>query len=103
MSGFRVQRVAGHRLDEMFAYTREQWGDDQAEKYIKGIFNRFDAITKRAFPWTPIPAEFGVNGFVCKYENHFIYWKLLADGTIGIVTILHERMHQMDRFRTDLK
>jgi toxin ParE1/3/4 len=103
MSGFRVQRVAGHRLDEIFAYTREQWGEDQAENYIKGMFNHFDAIATRAFPWTPIPAEFGVSGFFCKYENHFIYWKLLTDGTIGIVTILHERMHQMDRFRTYLK
>jgi toxin ParE1/3/4 len=25
----------------------------------------------------------------------------LADGAVGIVTILHERMHQIDRFRED--
>ena len=27
---------------------------------------------------------------------------VLADGTVGIVTILHERMHQIERFRDDL-
>ncbi|MYD85940.1 MAG: type II toxin-antitoxin system RelE/ParE family toxin, partial [Acidobacteria bacterium] len=27
--------------------------------------------------------------------------KTLSDGDIGIVTVLHERMHQMDRFRED--
>ena len=29
-------------------------------------------------------------------------WRLgLSNGDIGIVTILHERMHQMQRFRED--
>ena len=26
------------------------------------------------------------------------YWRKLSNGDIGIVTILHERMHQIDRF-----
>jgi toxin ParE1/3/4 len=102
MSGFRVQRVAGDRLDDIFVYTRGKWGEVQAERYIEGMFARFEAIAAREFPWRPISAEFEVNGFVCKYERHFIYWKLLADGTVGIVTILHERMHQIDRFKDDL-
>jgi toxin ParE1/3/4 len=102
VSGFRVQRVAGNRLDEIYVYTRDQWGEVQAERYINGLFARFEAIAAREFPWASVPAEFEVSGFVCKYEHHFIYWKLLADGTVGIVTILHERMHQIERFRDDL-
>jgi toxin ParE1/3/4 len=27
-----------------------------------------------------------------------VYWRRLGSGDIGIVTILHERMHQMARF-----
>ena len=102
MSAFRVQRAAGNRLDEIYVYTRERWGDDQAERYINGLFERFAAIAAREFPWRTISAELGVSGFVCGYEHHFIYWKILADGTVGIVTILHERMHQIERFREDL-
>jgi toxin ParE1/3/4 len=103
MSVFRVQRVAGHRLDEIYAYTRDKWGEAQAERYINGMFARFDAIADRQFPWRPIPAEFAVSGYFCKYESHFIYWKILTDGTVGIVTILHERMHQIDRFKDDYR
>jgi toxin ParE1/3/4 len=44
MSGFRVQHSAGHRLDEIYVYTRDQWGDAQAERYIRGMFARFEAI-----------------------------------------------------------
>ena len=101
MSGFRVQRAAGHRLDEIFVYTRDRWGQAQAERYISDLFARFAAIAAREFPWRPVPAEFRVDGYVCRHEQHFIYWKLLDDGSVGIVTILHARMHQIDRFRED--
>lgn len=102
MSSFRVQRAAGHRLDDIYVYTRDRWGEAQAERYIDGLFAQFEAIAAREFPWRPVPADFGVDGFVCRYEHHFIYWKLLADGAVGIVTVLHERMHQIERFRDDL-
>ncbi|MDF3856509.1 hypothetical protein PFC51_19865, partial [Paracoccus pantotrophus] len=50
----------------------------------------------------PIPAEFGLNGLFFRYEHHFVYWRHnLSNGDIGIVTILHESMHQIDRFRDD--
>lgn len=101
MSIFKVQSAAGHRLDEIYLYTREIWGEAQADKYIRGLFDRFTAIAERRFPWRPVPAEFGVDGFMCRYEHHLIYWKLLADGTVGIVTVLHERMHQIERFQDD--
>lgn len=103
MSNFRVQGRAGHRLDEIYRYTRDTWGEAQAETYIRGLFARFEAIAARRFPWRPIPAEFGVDGYVCRYERHFIYWKVLGDGTVGIVTVLHERMHRIERLREDLE
>jgi len=40
-----------------------------------------------------------VDGFFFRYERHFVYWRRLSNGDVGIVTILHERMHQMERFR----
>jgi toxin ParE1/3/4 len=101
MSRLRVLDGAGYRLDEIYRHTRETWGEAQAERYIRGLFERFTAIAERRFPWRPIPAEFGVDGYACPYERHLIYWKLLADGDVGIVTVLHERMHQMERFRDD--
>lgn len=77
--------------------------EPQAERYICGLFARLDAIAARQFPWRPVPADFGVEGFVCRYERHLIYWKVLADGDIGGVTVLHERMHQIEWFRDDLE
>ena len=69
MSAWRIQDVAGHRIDEIYFYTCETWGEAQAEAYIRGLFDRFDAIAARHFPWRPIPAEFyalEVSGTLCR-------------------------------------
>ncbi|WP_372916990.1 type II toxin-antitoxin system RelE/ParE family toxin [Sandarakinorhabdus sp.] len=102
MAEFRVQDRAGHRLDEIYVYSRDLWGEEQAARYIRCLFACFADIAARKTPWRTIPAEFGVDGCFCRFERHYIYWRILSDGAVGIVTILHERMHQIDRLRDDV-
>ena len=98
----RVQEAASLRLDEIYRYTRNRWGPEQADRYITELFAAFDRIASHGVASRPIPADFGVDGFYYRYERHFVYWRRLSNGDIGIVTILHERMHQTARFRDDL-
>jgi toxin ParE1/3/4 len=101
MASVRVQEAASHRLDEIYRYTRDRWGVEQAERYITGLFEAFGKIETHEVLSRPVPAEFGVDGYFFRYERHFVYWRKLSNCDIGIVTILHERMHQIDRFRDD--
>lgn len=101
MTAVRIQESASRRLDEIYRYTLGEWGGVQAARYIRGLFESFDRIPDHDVASRPIPAEFGVQGFFYRYEKHIVYWKILANGDIGIVTILHERMHQIERFRDD--
>jgi len=101
MVAVRIQEAAAHRLDGIYRYTRDRWGTEQADRYITGLFRAFDRIETRGVTSRPVPAAFGVAGYVFRYEQHFVYWRRLSNGDIGIVTILHERMHQIDRFRED--
>jgi plasmid stabilization system protein ParE len=98
-----VQEAASWRLDEIYRYTRDRWGTQQADRYryITGLFEAFDGIATHRTSSRPIPAEFGIDGYFFRYERHFVYWRWLSNGDIGIVTILHERMHQIDRFQED--
>lgn len=98
----RVQEAASVRLDEIYRYTRDRWGADQADRYLTDLFATFELIVSHGVASRPIPAEFGVEGFYFRHEHHFVYWRRLSDGDIGIVSILHERMHQTDCFRDDL-
>lgn len=99
MTAVRVQQRASHQIDEIYLYTLQHWGKNHADSYIHGLFDSFERIARHAEPSRPIPAELGVAGYCYRYQKHFIYWKILRNGDIGIVTILHERMHQIDRLR----
>ena len=102
MAQILIQEAASWRLDEIYRYTRERWGTEQADRYITGLFDAFNGIETHQTPSRPIPAAFGIpNGYFFRYERHFVYWRRLASGDVGIVTILHERMHQIERFRDD--
>jgi len=101
MAQFFIQNAASFRLDEIYRYTSEKWGAAKAESYIFGMFEAFEKIDTHEVLSRPIPAQFGVDGFFFKYEKHIVYWKYLSTGVVGIVTILHERMHQIERFKED--
>ena len=101
MAHFLVQQAATFRIDEIFRYTSERWGIEKAEFYISGLFEAFEKIETHEVLSRPIPAEFGVDGFFFRYQKHFVYWKYLNTGVVGIVTILYERMHQIERFTED--
>ncbi|MGB0844702.1 MAG: type II toxin-antitoxin system RelE/ParE family toxin [Alphaproteobacteria bacterium] len=92
MLEYKVLESATYRIDEIYVYSYYTWGEEKANSYINGMFNRFQQIADKNIPWRRIPAEFGVKGYFTKYEKHFIYWKVLSDRSIGIVSILHESM-----------
>ncbi len=101
MSHVRIQQAAAQRLDDIYQYGMRQWGVRQAEDYLRGLFATFDNIADQQVASRPIPAEFGVRGYYYRYWKHFVYWKVLRTGDIGIATILHEKMHQTARFKDD--
>jgi toxin ParE1/3/4 len=101
MVEFRVSPAAGLRIDAIYDYGRKRWGEEQAKAYIHGLFAHFSAIVEHRIIWRPIPAELEVSGYYARYERHYVYWRILSDGSVGIVTVLHERMHQIARFRDD--
>ena len=103
MTRVRVQEAASRRIDEIYLYSRHRWGMERADAYITGLFESFDHIASGVVFSRPIPVGFEVDGYYFRYERHYVYWKTLSNGDIGIVTVLHERMHQMDRFRDDLE
>ena len=48
MTPVRVQDAAAVRIDEIYRYTRERWGEAQADAYIRGLFEAFEGIATGA-------------------------------------------------------
>ena len=79
--------------------TRGTGGEQRrADPCITGLFEAVGKIEPRRVMSRTIPAEFGVDGYFFRYQRHCVYWRNLSNGDIGIVTLLHERMHEIDRF-----
>lgn len=97
----KFQASALARLDEIYLYTLERWGAEQAQRYSDGLFAAIDGIDDLTTRSRPIPAQFEVAGFYFRYERHFVYWQRFSNGDIGIVSILHEQMSLVDRLRED--
>ena len=94
---WRYSSGAPGGYDSVSEYVREA----QADAYIRGLFEAFGGIATGAVASRLTPAEFEVNGYVFRYRRHFVYWTPLGDGTIDIVTVLHERTHRIGRFLED--
>jgi toxin ParE1/3/4 len=84
-------------LADIYYHTYSRWGEDQAEKYTQGLFNKFEAISLHQTIWRPIAPEYGVSGFFTRYGRHFIFWRQLSSGQIGIAAVLHDAMIKGDR------
>ena len=83
------------------SYTRDRWGAEQADRYVTELLAAFETIESHGVASQSVPDDFGVEGYYFRYAHHFVYWRPLSNGDIGVVTILHERMHQIDRFREE--
>ncbi|MFD0981489.1 type II toxin-antitoxin system RelE/ParE family toxin [Tropicimonas aquimaris] len=96
----RVQEVASPRLDEIVRYIRDRWCEVQAVTYITGQFAAVDQIDTGGVMSRSVPAGFGVEWHFFGYARHSMYWRRFPDGDIGIGTILHDLMDQMDSSRS---
>jgi plasmid stabilization system protein ParE len=101
MRGYRILRSANRSLDEIAEYTTEKWGARQAKRYLTGLFSRLEQISTDRSLWRRIPNDYNVDGYYALYRSHIIYWREHADGTIRIVSILHERMDQPPRVSSE--
>lgn len=85
-------RISG-ALKEFVSHELTHGSYENISEYIRDLIRRDKARSEQIIE---------VNGFYTRYEKHYIYWKALQSGQIGIVTVLHERTHQMERLREDM-
>ncbi len=90
---YRLSASANQQLDDIYCYTLATWGETQAEHYVHDLFACFEGIANGDVQGRLVQAEFGVTGRYARCGKHFVYWKMLEDGAIGIAEILHERMN----------
>ncbi len=95
--------VADRRQDEIWDYTVERWGEEQAIRYIVGLHEAIAQAAERNIVWRkPIHPELSGIYFI-RYENHYVFFRELPNKVIGVINILHENMDLPSRLEDDLE
>ncbi len=91
MKRLRFSPAALADLDLIWEYTAANWGDDQAEKYIRKIQNACTGISLESIHGSS--AEYIRSGYrKVPIGSHVLFFRPTEDGAFEIVRILHQRM-----------
>ena len=91
MTGFVLSPAARADIGQIWDYSAERWGADQAERYVLGIR---DACRDLAAGRMRGRAADDVRAGYRKAAvgSHVLFYRVREDGVLDIVRILHRRM-----------
>ena len=70
----QIFRAAHERILEIWEYTDREWGEEQADRYITGLFAELDKISEARHRWKPIQVD-GFEGiFFARYRHHYLFF-----------------------------
>ena len=90
MAEYRLTPAAERDLEEIWRYTLQRWGIEQAERYTDVLTAAFRELA--AFPARAPACDHICRGFRQRHVGrHAIYFRV-TDYGIAVVRVLHERM-----------
>ena len=99
MSNFKISLEAKKDLEKIWLYTFKTWSLEQADRYIKLIFEEIEYISLK--PENGV--DFGYirkNYMRAKVKSHFIFYKnSKKNNFIEIIRILHQQMDIKNRLK----
>ncbi|MDI6401294.1 type II toxin-antitoxin system RelE/ParE family toxin [Balneolaceae bacterium ANBcel3] len=96
MAEYRITNKAVSDLNEIWAYTFDQWSEDQADQYYNILLGLCEDIAKNP--------DLGKNYdgirpdlLGLKANRHIIFYRIVKPGLTEITRILHSRMDLKNR------
>jgi len=77
-------------VDEIFAYTAENWGRNQAEKYLEQIWDTFGRITADPKRWR-LRDDVHPGCRICHSGRHAVLYRI-HKGRVEVARVLHDAM-----------
>lgn len=72
-------------------YTELKWSEEQAEKYLRMLFNECRSLADRPLVGRAYDHyRPGLRGLSC--GKHVIFYRILSENKVRIVRILHDKM-----------
>jgi plasmid stabilization system protein ParE len=102
---YKIHPKARHRLAKIWADTSLKWGETQADKYVDRLYQAMQDLQEKPYLWRKLENKRfkGKEVYFQRVEKHFVFFKKLPSGDIGILSILHERMNLPERLLEDTR
>lgn len=101
MAKYHLTNKAVEDLTNIWEYTVDTWSERQADDYYNMLIASFQKITEnpRLFGLKYEEIAEGLRGY--RANKHIIFYRILADGDILVIRILHQRMDLKLRLLVD--
>ena len=90
MGDYRLAPAAERDLENIWRYTRDQWGADQADRYADLLISAFESLARS--PDTAPACDHIRPGYRRHMAGRHVIYIRLSDEGIVVVRILHDRM-----------
>lgn len=97
----KIYPAARERLLQIWDYTDQKWGEEQADAYVKGLIAFAHELPRQRSFWRVMRGKGFVGIWFIHHQHHYLFFRELSNSQIGIISILHENMDLPARLRED--
>jgi plasmid stabilization system protein ParE len=107
MVAYRFYPRADAAQDKIWHDTVERWGEPQAVTYITALHAHLKRLCESEALWRQLPKKLAVpadvkrEAYFSRYEHHYLFFRQLDNGDLGVMGILHARMDVPVRLAED--
>jgi len=98
----QILPAARFRLLEIWDYTEKRWGIEQADRYLRGLYDELASATKRPELCRKLPQPRFQGVYFIRYQHHYLFFRVLEGGRLGLISVLHESMDLPSRLAEDV-
>ncbi|OHX35056.1 plasmid stabilization protein [Methylomonas sp. LWB] len=87
---YRIRQLAAEDLEQIWLYTFQQWGPEQADQYLRALFERFNWLAEH--PKLGKARDDIKPGYFCFPEGRHLVFYITTNTGIEIIGIPHQSM-----------
>ena len=96
ITGYSLRQQAQDDLESIWLYSYQEWGAEQADKYIRSLLSRFTWLSENP-QLGKQRAEIKPDYYCFPEGMHLVFYKITRDG-IDIIGVPHQSMDFITHF-----
>ncbi len=88
-------------IEEIWLFTQAQWGEDQADRYVRDLGQAISNLPRQRHLWRSVDDDVIKDVFFIRFMSHYIFFREFSNHDIAVINVLHESMDIPSRLKED--